>query len=69
MAVKMIFEGTERSNHESEMYLHANEFNEVYIRIGSPNTPLNYICLDKQSAIKFSKVLRTEISKLTNQDG
>jgi len=66
--VKLIFSGTEKSeteNHELVCYL--NQQNEIYINININSDDIYYqgfICLDKSTAIKFAKTLRTEINKM-----
>ncbi len=67
--VKLVFFGTESSDtnqHELECYLnHTNE--EIYISINNKDDlhdPIGFICLDKSTAIKLSKSLRTEINKI-----
>ena len=64
--VKLIFNGTNGTDkHELQCFI--NQDDEIYIEIniepGSPETP-SWICLDKSTAIKFAKTLRTEINKI-----
>ena len=64
--IKIIFCSSEDSKHDSELECYMNENREIYVNIESPNGAFNFICLDKDAAIKFSKVLRTEISKISD---
>ncbi len=61
---KVIFCSSDKSDYDSELECYINDNQEIYINIECPNGTFNFICLDKQTAIKFSKVLRTEISKI-----
>lgn len=57
---KLIFYGTERSrtdNNHLELFL--NSYDEIFIEING-----EHICLDKSTAIKLAKTLRTEINKI-----
>lgn len=66
MNYKTVFLNSEGSNHNSELEIYANHNGELYITIYDPADTMygNFICLDKQTAIKFSKVVRREISFL-----
>ena len=64
--IKIIFCSSEDSQHDSELECYMNQNKEIYINIESPNNQFNFICLNKEAAIKFSKVLRTEISKISD---
>ena len=64
MGTKVVFEGSESSEWNSKLLCYANINNEVYIEIQHEEFDTMFICLDKQTAIKLSKVLKTEISKL-----
>jgi hypothetical protein len=45
------------------------EFNEKWIKISVTRDGLSsIICLDKSTAIKFAKTLRTEINKITESE-
>ena len=45
------------------------EFNEKLIKILiSRDDSVSFICLDKSTAIKFAKTLRTEINKITESE-
>lgn len=64
--IKLIFQGTERSEtFEDELEVYANTFNEITIIINDSH--LSMICLDKETAIKFSKELRKQISYLESE--
>lgn len=48
-----------------------NDYNQVEIKITDKELGANgimYICLDKSTAIKFSKTIRTEINKITARE-
>lgn len=64
--VKLIFSGTEQSSTEStQLQVYANSKNELYIEINDNYIlPCCCICLDKETAIKFSKEIRKQISYL-----
>lgn len=62
---KIIFFGSELSetqDHELETF--ANEKGNIYIKIEMPGFVESFICLDRSTAIKFSRVLKAEISKI-----
>jgi len=61
--VKLVFYGTERSEtNEAELECFINAYNEIFICV-QDNYQQN-ICLDKSTAIKLAKTLRTEINKM-----
>lgn len=63
---KITFYGTENSKtNEAELECFVNTHNEIFISI-EDNYP-QFICLDKSTAIKFAKTLRTEINKMENE--
>ena len=66
--VKLIFSGTtESESQDKELQCYLNTQNEIFIQVGFgyPNSMNeNWICLDKSTAIKFAKTLRTEINKM-----
>lgn len=68
MAVELKFTSTERSEIETKLTLHFNVYNEIYIEIKDPECAhdwdYQYICLDKETAIKLAKELRKQISML-----
>lgn len=64
--IKITFLSTERSKLNSELQCYLNIFNEIFICIedSKKDFPASVICLDKQTAIKLAKTLRTEINKM-----
>lgn len=67
--VKLIFQGTERSkseDHDLQCYL--NGENEIFICIDMDGMLRSYICLDKSTAIKLAKTIRTEINQMEEVD-
>jgi hypothetical protein len=61
---KLIFYGTEESGSDShELICFINHREQIYISLDMGDYPV-YICLDKPTAIKFAKTLRTEINKI-----
>ena len=61
---RLTFFGTYRSkttDYELETFI--NAYNEIYITI-EDGDGCQHICLDKSTAIKFAKTLRTEINKI-----
>lgn len=63
--VKLIFYGTENSeSQDHELSCFQNINNEIYIELDCKDFPPHFICLDKPTAIKFAKTLRTEINKI-----
>ena len=63
--VKLTFLGTkisETEDHSLECFVNSN--NEIYIEIDIKEYPPSFICLDKSTAIKFAKTIRTEINKI-----
>lgn len=69
--VQLKFFGTDESEtQEHELFIYANQRNEIYISIDSDTNSeyhLGYICLDKETAIKFSRELRKQISFLERE--
>lgn len=63
--VKLIFSGSENSSTENhEIVCFHNTLNEIYINLSMDGFEDSFICLDKSTAIKFAKTLRTEINKI-----
>lgn len=63
MAIELVFTGSyksETSEHTSRIYF--NSENEIYMEILNPYNEISFICFDKETAIKFSKELRKQIS-------
>lgn len=60
---KKIFLGTKLSEcHDHELQVFANTKNEIYFQIQIPGFCDAWICLDKQTAIKLSKELKSQIA-------
>lgn len=63
--IKLLFYGTESSQSEDhKLQCYANDQGEIYIDIDDGNSYPQWLCLDKSTAIKLSKTLRTEINKI-----
>lgn len=62
----IIFFGSEESDTEKhQLNLFANDKDNIYIGIDSGfNSLPDFICLDKATAIKLTRVLKAEISKI-----
>lgn len=56
------------SNDDTEMQMYVNSENQIYIYIDLNDGQFGYICLDKQTAIKFSKDLKREISYIKESE-
>lgn len=65
--VKVLFYGSggESDDHHLELFATAN--NLIFIRIQMDSLPPSWIELDKDTAIKLSKSLKTEINKLAKE--
>ena len=66
---KTIFFGTEQSKtDENSLQCYRNQNNEIYIEIAESHGPNSgfpsTICLDKTTAIKFAKTVRTHINQI-----
>lgn len=60
--VKLLFQGTERSQTEqSQLEVVANVHNEICIIIEDKNYPGSIICLDKPTAIRLVRELKKQI--------
>ena len=65
MAVHLVFKGSEKSKTtEHELECFNNQHNEIFIAIKGYSD--EFIALDVQTAIKFSKQLRKSISNIKN---
>lgn len=67
--VKLTFLGTEQSNTENqELQCYINYQNDIFISINNGTTSddlmCQVVCLDKSTAIRLAKTLRTEINKI-----
>lgn len=66
--VKLVFSGTHTSEtEENTLQLYATFRDEIFIEINDYGQPPNFICLDKETAIKLHRELKKQISFL-NQD-
>ena len=63
--VQLVFSSSDVSEHDSKMVCYVNHNEQIFIEIstGKEVEDCQWICLDIYTAIKFSKVLRTEIAK------
>jgi hypothetical protein len=70
MAVNLTFSGSEKSEtQEHSLKMFHNTKNEIYLTIEMPDQhELNFVCFDKETAIKFSKELRKQISYITDEE-
>lgn len=60
--VSLVFYGTEESETDQcELKCYTNKDNELFIQIDDGGQPPVYICLNEQTAVKLSKVIRKEI--------
>jgi hypothetical protein len=68
--VLLTFYGTEKSEtHTTELSVYCNEEMEIMIDIWDKVFPVSHICLDKETAIKFSKELRKQIALIQDEKG
>jgi hypothetical protein len=66
--VKLIFYGSKKSETtDVELTAFCNFSNEIFIEIDMFNGNPCYICLDKDTAIKFSKELRKQIAYIQDE--
>lgn len=63
--VKVIYLCSEHPETEMQMFYNSN--NKIFISIGMNSIDPYFICLDRQTAIKFSKDLRREISYMESE--
>ena len=67
--IKLSFLGSEKSEtEEHKLECFYNAHNEIYINIEMVDGEYGFICLDKSTAIKLSKTLKTEINKIESED-
>ena len=68
--VKLIFKGTESldDSYQPELQCYVNKDNEIFIEISNSldEQDFSFICLDKSTAIRFAKTIRTEINKIAD---
>ena len=65
---RFLFLSSERDDRDAQLECFRNDFDEIFISIEDPNQDIlysNFICLDKETAIKLVKVLKTEINKIS----
>ena len=64
MATNIVFSGSVLSETEStELKMFHNIYNEIFTSINTgDNYPSSFICLDRETAIKFHKELKKQIS-------
>lgn len=67
--VKLIFLSSDKSNLETELECFFNSKNEIFISICSQNDAMDQqcICFDKETAVKFVKHLKREISFIESE--
>ena len=70
MAVELVFSGSEKSGTENhKLKTFSNTENEIYLEVDIIGYSNSFICLDRETAIKFSKELRKQISYLDESEG
>jgi len=68
--VQLVFYGSEKSQTEDhELRCFCNTKHEIYIAIEMHHSIEHFICLDKATAIKFSKELRKQIALIQDEEG
>ena len=65
---KLLFFGTDNGTEEHVIECHINASNEIFINIQNEDFTSSFIALDKSTAIKFAKTLRTEINKIHDDE-
>lgn len=63
--VKLVFYGEDK---ETEIECYYTTDNNIYIHIEHPLYSSMGVSLDKSTAIKFAKTLRTEINRIEEED-
>ena len=67
---KTIFLGTEQSRSNStELHCYLNFSNEIFIMIEPEDQEPCFICLDRATAIRLCKILKSEIGKMEVENG
>lgn len=64
--VKLVFYGNENSD-GIKLTTYVNFRGELFIQIESEGCPPEFITLDKSTAIKFAKTVRSEINKMNHE--
>ena len=62
--VKLVFYNADEQE-KAELVCFKNIYNNIFIQIDTGDCPPSFIVIDKSTAIKFAKTLRTEINKIT----
>lgn len=66
--VKLLFNGTKTNGtEEHEIVCYLNAYNEIFIKISMPNWEDSFISLDRNTAIKFHKELKKQISYIESE--
>ena len=60
---KLVFVSTPSSTYESELQCFCTEDNDIHIQIDGDG--FEFILLDKETAVKLTRTLKSEISKMT----
>ena len=71
MGLKIAFTGEMIQEDDTELEVFCNKQNRIYISLSTNNSEereIAFIVLDKETAVKFSKQLRKEISLITEVD-
>jgi hypothetical protein len=66
--VTLEFHTTKRSEIDTRLSVLHNQFNEIFICIDSGEHQGDFVCLDKDTAIKLAKELRKQISFMKEDD-
>ena len=68
--VQLIFYGSKKSETtEHELRCFCNTHHEIYVGLEMHQGMEHFICLDKETAIKFSKELREQIALIEDEKG
>lgn len=66
--VQLVFYGSEKSETDSvQLKAFCNTHDEIYIEIKSNDMYSSCICLNKETAIKFSRELRKQIARIEDE--
>lgn len=68
--IKLVFLSSDKSGIKTEMQCFYNTQNEIYISISNGESIMDqqFICLDKETAVKFVKHLKKEISYIEKEE-
>lgn len=64
MAFRTVFTSHDEEINDSWLECFKNGYGNIFISIESESMPMQWVSLDKETAIKLAKVLRTEINKI-----